>query len=62
MGWQDAGSDAVTYAPTAKGVTLTVRGIAGYELLLDNQSGSVTMFTRLPYGNGKFVEAARSCL
>ncbi len=62
QGWQDAGADAITSIPTKDGVTLTLRGIAGYDLLLDNRSGAVSMYARLPYGYAKFVDVARRCL
>ena len=65
-GWLDRGVDAVNYAPMPNGITLSTRGPSGYELLLDSRASNgrsiVTMYSRMAFGEAKFIEVARACL
>ncbi|MDR5761926.1 hypothetical protein [Caballeronia sp. LZ035] len=61
-GWQDKGTNTVEYSPTKDGVTLTVRGMSGHEVVLDVVSGRVTMFSRVAFGEHELVDVARRCL
>ncbi|MCR1769038.1 hypothetical protein B7760_02045 [Burkholderia glumae] len=65
-GWLGLGISAINYIPKGAGVSLSVNGIAGSDLLLDSQptnDGSrVLIFSRLPYGYDSAVAEAKKCL
>lgn len=65
-GWLSTGISSVNFIPKDDGVSLSVNGIVGSDLLLDAKTAGdtarVLMFSRLPYGYSRAVSEAQKCL
>ncbi|WP_186137942.1 hypothetical protein [Burkholderia gladioli] len=65
-GWLGAGISSINYIPKSDGISLSVNGIAGTDLLLDAHSSAngsrVLIFSRLPYGYDRPSSEAEKCL